>query len=287
MIFLTKLITLIYLNWTKMTKYYFHDGEKELGGFSKEELKKYSIKKDTPIWFEALDEWTTADKIEDLLDIIEKKPPALSKKTSKQLNNNGNLTSLILIKKNRFYLAATIGLLFVFIIIYGLKENPLNIKNQVAKKAIKTENNKNNKSLNDSTVVNQSIPIAPKKTADEIKQDLLKIEQKSPLNYISIEASERPNKVRTRHGTFFRSSKYEIDGVLVEGYILNNATLAVFKDIEYRIDYVSATGTVISSERFTIYNFLYPNNNLEIKQKIYPPEGTSYVNYKVLKASHN
>lgn len=263
-----------------MIKYYLHDGEKQLGGFEKEELKKYEIKQDTPIWYESLEEWTTAGEIEDLKDIIVKEPPRF-----KYSNTNKNSNDDSFYKKNKYYLLTLLGLLIVILSIIIIKTSlTSSLKNENApllkNSSINDSSNQEVKSNKvDSSSKNQN------KSIEDIKKDLVKSEQNSPLKFITIDANDKPNKVRTRHGTFFRSSKYEIDGVLIEGFIYSNATLAVFKDIVYKVNYISDTGTVISSEEFTIYDFLTPNSSLEIKQKVYPPNGTSVIQYKVIRAS--
>lgn len=59
-----------------MTKYYLHNGQQQEGPFDIESLRVKNITKDTYIWYEGLQEWTTAGKVPELASIFEKpKPP--------------------------------------------------------------------------------------------------------------------------------------------------------------------------------------------------------------------
>jgi hypothetical protein len=63
-----------------MTKYFLHDGNQEQGPFDIEELKLKNLTKDTSVWHEGLENWTTAGELTELNDlIIRKTPPPLFK----------------------------------------------------------------------------------------------------------------------------------------------------------------------------------------------------------------
>ena len=57
-----------------MTQYYFHDGQQEQGPFDIEQLKSQTLKKDTPIWYEGLESWTTVGEVEELKQLFASKP---------------------------------------------------------------------------------------------------------------------------------------------------------------------------------------------------------------------
>jgi cell division protein FtsL len=57
-----------------MIQYYFHDGQKEQGPFDIEQLKSQTLKKDTPIWYEGLESWTTVGEVEELKQLFASKP---------------------------------------------------------------------------------------------------------------------------------------------------------------------------------------------------------------------
>ena len=58
-----------------MKKYYIHNGVEQLGPFDLEELKTKSINNDTPIWYEGIENWTSASKIVELKELFETKIP--------------------------------------------------------------------------------------------------------------------------------------------------------------------------------------------------------------------
>ena len=64
-----------------MTQYYFHDGQQEQGPYDIEQLKSQSLKKDTPIWYEGLESWTTVGEVEELKKLFASMltPPPLMK----------------------------------------------------------------------------------------------------------------------------------------------------------------------------------------------------------------
>lgn len=57
-----------------MTQYYFHDGQQEQGPFDIEQLKSQTLKKDTPIWYDGLENWTTIGEVDELKQLFETKP---------------------------------------------------------------------------------------------------------------------------------------------------------------------------------------------------------------------
>ena len=63
-----------------MTKYYVHDGTKQLGPFNLIELKDQDLSKLTPIWFEGLSDWKPLEQIPELVEVT-KTPPSFNKNT--------------------------------------------------------------------------------------------------------------------------------------------------------------------------------------------------------------
>lgn len=55
-----------------MRQFYIMNGQNQEGPFDIEQIKQHNIKKDTPIWYEGLENWTTAEKVEDLNSILTK-----------------------------------------------------------------------------------------------------------------------------------------------------------------------------------------------------------------------
>lgn len=63
-----------------MKKYFLHNETTQTGPFDIEELKTKNLKKDTPIWFEGLNEWTTIENVEELKNILLVVPPPFAAK---------------------------------------------------------------------------------------------------------------------------------------------------------------------------------------------------------------
>lgn len=56
-----------------MKKYYLYNGARQYGPFSFAELKHQHLLRDTPVWYEGLNEWVKAGSVEELQEIL---PPA-------------------------------------------------------------------------------------------------------------------------------------------------------------------------------------------------------------------
>ena len=56
-----------------MTTYFIKDGDRESGPYTIDQLKLKLLNKETPIWYAALKEWTSAGKVYELKDLFETK----------------------------------------------------------------------------------------------------------------------------------------------------------------------------------------------------------------------
>ena len=72
-----------------MTYYFIKDGDNELGPFTTKKLKSQSIKKDTPVWFAGLHEWTSAGQVYELRELFATKgsPGSSTSKINKIWNH--------------------------------------------------------------------------------------------------------------------------------------------------------------------------------------------------------
>jgi len=82
-----------------MKKYFYSNGQEQVGPLTLEELKQQDIQPKTLIWFEGLEEWTPAGELVDMRHILELKPPPIlreeknesievEKKTEETTENN-------------------------------------------------------------------------------------------------------------------------------------------------------------------------------------------------------
>ncbi len=107
------------------------------------------------------------------------------------------------------------------------------------------------------------------KTAEELKFELLQQENKSPITYLSSDdVTLQKLRIKTREAGLFHDAEYEDDGVLIEGYFKNKATLATFKDIRVKISFYSQTETLIDEQSYIMYEYYEPNSRKSFSFKI-------------------
>lgn len=75
-----------------MVKYFYTDGKKKIGPFSKEELKNLNISRGTKIWCYGMDSWKKLSDLPELKDILKTLPPEIEIKFT--LKNSINNTEL-------------------------------------------------------------------------------------------------------------------------------------------------------------------------------------------------
>jgi cell wall assembly regulator SMI1 len=56
-----------------MTTYFIKDGNHESGPFTIDQLRLMLLSKETPVWYAALKEWTSAGKVYELKDLFNAK----------------------------------------------------------------------------------------------------------------------------------------------------------------------------------------------------------------------
>ena len=71
-----------------MRKYFIHNGQTEMGPFEMEQLNTMQLKSETPVWFDGLQNWTTAGNIPELQSIINSYnlPPKFENPVSYKIN---------------------------------------------------------------------------------------------------------------------------------------------------------------------------------------------------------
>lgn len=77
-----------------MKHYYYSNNNQQLGPFTFDELKTKRLKKSTLVWADGLKDWITADKLDELKDILISEPPPLPKA------NPIELKETVIIKNN-------------------------------------------------------------------------------------------------------------------------------------------------------------------------------------------
>jgi hypothetical protein len=93
-------------------------------------------------------------------------------------------------------------------------------------------------------------------------------------NKLSLADYERahPDEFLTASGTY--NETILGNKMRIQGTVTNKATVANFKDIIIEVKYYSGTKTLISTERFVLYEFVPAHSKKSFEWKIKPPGGT-------------
>jgi uncharacterized membrane protein YhaH (DUF805 family) len=81
-----------------MRRFFYSNGKEKEGPFFKEELQQKDIQPSTLIWFEGLDDWTKAEYVLEIKEILELSPPPI--KSDEQKINLENVSSNFNIEYN-------------------------------------------------------------------------------------------------------------------------------------------------------------------------------------------
>jgi len=113
-----------------------------------------------------------------------------------------------------------------------------------------------------------------KNDVDNIKQELLNTEIKSPLTYLS---------VHYNLDVKIRLIKESED--IIKGTIYNSATMATFKDAVIQVDFSTETGTVIETKYYTLYKYFMPGKSKNFQINVISPSGTRKIGVYIVSAS--
>lgn len=235
-----------------MNKYYLHNGSENIGPFDLEELKAKKITKETPVWCEGMDDWTTAGAVEELKSILVSTPPPIKKVVDDPKSNSESTKStepkkvienITTPKKANWFwrlLKAIVITLALFAIIMAIADH-----------------------------YSQKSKSAP--TYEESVMTIAETEAAYPTNYLEAGGTYREN---------FLGDKLKIDG-----YIQNNATVTTYKDVVIEVTYYSKTDTNMGTENFTIYEFFPPTSKKPFNLKIKNYSNISKIGWKVINAT--
>lgn len=147
-----------------MKKFFLHNGSENIGPFDIEELKEKKITKDTPIWYEGLEDWKDASEIEELKSILLVTPPPLSKKSAPQSFSETKVSE----PKVKNYFMKALKIIAIVLVIYlggGLIVSAL-------------KHNSSSSSAN---------------SYEKSKMTIEEIEAQSPLNYLNASGNYNEN----------------------------------------------------------------------------------------------
>lgn len=240
-----------------MKKYFLHNGTEQQGPFDIDNLKAKNIKKDTPIWFEGLSEWTTAGKIAELNVLFTNAtPPPFNASSStppppkEPSNHSADVKSKAEpSKKNTLgvvlqSIGAVGALIIIGMVIYGTMN-----KNGGGTTATDTKSYK------------------------EKVMTVEEIERAQPANFLSA------------GGTY--NENFWGDKLKVHGKIKNSATVASYKDAVVKVTYYSKTMTALGSKEYTIYEIFPPHSEVDFELKIENYKEVNSIGWDVISAIAN
>ena len=84
-----------------MKKYFIHEGEKQEGPFTIDELKLKSLSSNTPVWHEGLKDWTTVSEIDELNALVTSPPPMKMASSAPSTGTSARLPNQTVIVNNQ------------------------------------------------------------------------------------------------------------------------------------------------------------------------------------------
>jgi hypothetical protein len=244
-----------------LKKYFYNDGDKELGPYTYEELKQAGITKETLVWFEGQEKWMKAGLIDELKGLFR---PASSTDENYTSEEQERLMRLQQEEsknmKRRLILRLTgVVLVLIFIsllvILFAVYRGHLH-KSQAAKK---------DGSILTGIARRTDVPA-------EFMPFVLQEEQKEPSKYLVVDYSLK----------FGMHSGKDI----IKGHIYNFARLVKYKDINLIVDYSAKGGKNIKTENFIINDSVGPASSVSFTIKTYSPDGTKRIGVKVAGATY-
>jgi hypothetical protein len=219
-----------------MRKFFIHDGNNEIGPFDIEQLKLMGIKQNTPVWYEGLQNWTTAIHVEDLKNIIIATPPKFETISSHQLpppivtsvnsvNNDVVIPKKKKVVRNTLIVFGIIVASFLGLMAYASANSP-------SSENFYDENNSNVELEDDAQLEN-----------DRINAEL------------TLKNRKIRNNITEYVGASTNQCTYDgLGGISNLDITVTNNTDYKMNEVTVSVDYIKDNGDVFKSEIVTIYN---------------------------------
>lgn len=257
-----------------MRQYFIHDGQREKGPLDLEQLKLESLKKETPIWFDGLENWTTVGEVNELKDLFKATPPPLKKvepiistppkiETNQAYSNTQNIVEPLKQKSN-VLLYSILGFILLGGIISWLIYQNKNLEK-------KTDDQQTEKVKQDSIINDVKTDIAKKKEEDIEKENQKLIEEQNKQA-----EKDRVNGVITEKYMGYRNnwrnyiaatangySYSEMGGISDLAVIVYNQTDKNIDEIQVKVYYIKNNGGVFKTEFVSVTN-VAPNSEKSV-----------------------
>lgn len=230
-----------------MIHYFLHDGNQELGPFDIDQLKAQKLKKNTKIWREGLEAWTTAGELEEIKHLVISTPPPLAESVSaiisgppkiEQLqesssNHNTNLSVEPARWKNK--LIKFLLILAGALVISGIGGWLIyqNLQNREILNAVNEEVN------------------AQKNTQDEKEEQRRRTNQaitEKNMNY----RNNWPNYIKVDHNE--PRVDYTLGGISSFDVYISNETTYMLDQVDVYVEYIRKNGDVYQTRTVSIFN---------------------------------
>ena len=108
-----------------------------------------------------------------------------------------------------------------------------------------------------------------KDSYEKTKESLREKEEKNPQKFLIISGNDKYNLVGQ---------------TVVKATITNKGSVASYKDVDIQLDFYSKTGTLLETDKETVYEIINPGESKSFKTKYFTPKGTDSVALKILDA---
>lgn len=118
---------------------------------------------------------------------------------------------------------------------------------------------------------NSDFPVKEKTDYQKSSETILKMEQKHPENFLTVEGKDKKNL---------------LGQTVIRGTIINKAKMVTFKDVEIKLFFYSKTGTLLEEDTETIYEEIHPGGSVRFRSKYFAPKGTGKLALKIISAKY-
>lgn len=233
-----------------MKIWFIRHNNEGLGPYTIDELKNLSVAKDDYVWKEGFPDWMQAASIPELKQLFSSATPppftVPSAEISTPLNTKPHDDHTYYNPKPNKSRRRLVWIGIVLVL--SLVTYVIYANNQ-------------------STYVS---PFTTQKSAEELKVDLVQTEKQNPTNYITGRTSHHQNL---------------LNQTVLEGTLTNSATLAAFKDVVLRVEFLSKTNTTISTQDIPVYEQINPGQTISFKKKVFVSKDVADVNVTIAGAA--
>lgn len=225
-----------------MKIYYLHIGEKQSGPFDIEELKQKDITKETPIWYQGLNDWTTAGEINELSSFFQGTPPPLKAAPPAYAHSSVNKEAVPVTKNRKPILYLGITTVIAVAVFLGIKNN----------ETAAASHNPLDTSAEFANMTN--------KLAEMERKEKEKAERDAVLAKEQAELENQNREYRTNWEKYitFKNTEpvisYLLGGVSEFKVAVSNRTSFILDQVDISVDYIRKNGDVYKTETVKLFN---------------------------------